>query len=188
MSADARRKRLRALLAEDAEYEYERFIDVCLVWELPDGSTLYVGGGRFDREEKKYTDDEPEYGRVVRLEPGQVEAARCLIWWLQGRADVLDEPGFAQGVGTGVGLSVCLGIVTAHEGRITVRSEPGHGTCFTVAQVEQVIPLFSFEADQLKALQIMAPRLVDRQNAFRIYGLFTFESGKQQARRILSSR
>lgn len=24
-----------------------------------------------------------------------------LIWWLQGRADVLDEPGFAQGVGAG---------------------------------------------------------------------------------------
>lgn len=72
--------------------------------------------------------------------------------------------------------------------QLRVLGEAAHGTCFTVAQVEQVIPLFSFEADQLKALQIMALRLVDRQNAFRIYGLFTFESGKQQARRILSSR
>ena len=87
MSADARRKRLRALLAEEAEHEYERYIDVCLIWELPDGSTLYVGGGRFDREEKRYTDEEPETGRIVRLEPGQVEAARWLTWWLQERKE-----------------------------------------------------------------------------------------------------
>ena len=49
------------------------------------------------------------------------------------------EPFFTtkpQGVGTGVGLSVCLGIVTAHDGRIDVDSRPGHGTRFTV-----VLPL-----------------------------------------------
>lgn len=87
MSADARRKRLRALLAEDAERQHERLVDVCLVWELPDGDTLYVGGGRFDREEGIYTDIEPESGRVVRLEPAQVEAARWFVWWLQERRE-----------------------------------------------------------------------------------------------------
>ena len=49
------------------------------------------------------------------------------------------EPFFTtkpQGVGTGVGLSVCLGIVTAHGGRIDVDSRPGHGTRFAV-----VLPL-----------------------------------------------
>jgi hypothetical protein len=70
--------------------------------------------------------------------------------------------------------------------QLRVLGEAAHGSCFTVAQVEQTLPLFSFEADQLKALQIMAPRILDRQNNFRIYGLFTFESGKQQARRILA--
>ena len=35
-------------------------------------------------------------------------------------------------MGTGVGLSVSLGIVTAHGGRIEVRSAPGEGPCFAV--------------------------------------------------------
>jgi CheY-like chemotaxis protein len=45
------------------------------------------------------------------------------------------EPFFTtkeEGVGTGVGLAVCRGIVRAHDGTIDVDSTPGEGTRFTV--------------------------------------------------------
>jgi PAS domain S-box-containing protein len=69
---------------------------------------------------------------VIEIEdngPGIPDAVRQRIF----------EPFFTtkpQGVGTGVGLSVCLAIVTAHEGRINLWSEPGRGTRFSV-----VLPL-----------------------------------------------
>jgi CheY-like chemotaxis protein len=45
------------------------------------------------------------------------------------------EPFFTtkpQGVGTGIGLSVCMGIVETHGGRITLESTPGTGARFEV--------------------------------------------------------
>ncbi len=36
------------------------------------------------------------------------------------------------GQGRGLGLSVCYGIITDHNGRINVKSQPGRGAVFTV--------------------------------------------------------
>lgn len=56
---------------------------------------------------------------------------------------------------------------------------------FTVAQVGRVIDLLSFSADKLKALDLLRGRLVDRQNAFKLLGHFTFAGDKQKAQALL---
>jgi len=45
------------------------------------------------------------------------------------------DPGFTTkgtGVGTGLGLAICYNIIQKHKGSITVESEPGRGTEFTL--------------------------------------------------------
>lgn len=56
---------------------------------------------------------------------------------------------------------------------------------FSVAQVKSIIEALSFSADKLRALELTATRIVDRQNAFQIYASFTFSSDKARAKEIL---
>jgi two-component system phosphate regulon sensor histidine kinase PhoR len=41
------------------------------------------------------------------------------------------EPGAKQASGTGLGLSIVKHILNRHRGDLTIRSEPGRGSCFT---------------------------------------------------------
>jgi two-component system NtrC family sensor kinase len=46
------------------------------------------------------------------------------------------------GKGTGLGLAVCYGIITEHEGRLSVRSTLGAGTTFTL-----FLPVYKLKSD-----------------------------------------
>ena len=55
----------------------------------------------------------------------------------------------------------------------------------TVDQVGQLVDLFSFSEEQVKVVEITNSRLVDRQNAFKLYSHFTFDSDKKKVKAIL---
>ena len=54
-----------------------------------------------------------------------------------------------------------------------------------VAQVVGLLGLFDFGNDKLAALKLLAPKINDRQNDFKIFSAFTFDSEKNQAKAIL---
>ena len=56
---------------------------------------------------------------------------------------------------------------------------------FTCDQAATIIKIYTYSSDQVKALKIIAPKLVDRQNSHIIIPVFTYSSDKKKAKEIL---
>ena len=56
---------------------------------------------------------------------------------------------------------------------------------FYVYQVYKVLEGFPYGEDRLKALRLLWPVVIDRENGFKILSLFEFEDEKKQAEKIL---
>ncbi len=59
---------------------------------------------------------------------------------------------------------------------------------FLVSQVQQLLPLFSFPADRLKAMRLLRPRLLDLDNGYQLYSSFEFSKDKEELKRILQQQ
>ena len=59
------------------------------------------------------------------------------------------------------------------------------GCYYSCAQVVRIMKIFSFDDEQLKALKMMAPHIVDLQNTGLIYKVFSFDSEKDKAEEII---
>ena len=59
------------------------------------------------------------------------------------------------------------------------------GCYYSCVQVVRIMKIFPFDDEQLKALKMMAPHIVDLQNTGLIYKVFSFESEKDKAEGII---
>ena len=57
------------------------------------------------------------------------------------------------------------------------------GCYYSCAQTARMMKLFTFGDKQLKVLRLMAPHIVDPENAITIYNVLTFDSEKSKAER-----
>lgn len=62
------------------------------------------------------------------------------------------------------------------------------GCRYTCSQCVKILQLFPFDSEKLKALQFLAPQIVDERNNYDIIKVFTFDSDKEKAARILQNR
>jgi hypothetical protein len=69
--------------------------------------------------------------------------------------------------------------------QITVIQQASSSSFFVVAQLQAIVGALSFSADQVRAVELVAPKLLDRDNAFQLYEAFTFSGDKEQVKRIL---
>jgi signal transduction histidine kinase len=115
---------LPPLQANEAELE-QVFLNLFLnaLDAMPDGGELRVGARESER---------PDNGAAPGLEVMVEDTGNGIAPELRGR---VFEPFLTtkpEGRGSGLGLSICLGLVRSHGGRIALDSEPGRGTRVSV--------------------------------------------------------
>lgn len=71
------------------------------------------------------------------------------------------------------------------DGKLRVLGDAAQARGFCVNHVVRLLGVFDFETDKLKALKVLAPRITDRQNKFKVYSAFEFDSSRDEARSIL---
>jgi type II secretory pathway pseudopilin PulG len=72
------------------------------------------------------------------------------------------------------------------EDKLRVLGQASQSQFYLVAQAQRILGLFPFDKDKLRALELVAPRLLDRQRSFQLIDSFPFSESKARAQQILS--
>ena len=71
------------------------------------------------------------------------------------------------------------------DGKIRVLEAAAPSQYFLVPQVLKILKGFSFGDDKLDAMRTLWPRVLDRDNAFQLYGAFNFQGEKDELKQII---
>jgi hypothetical protein len=69
--------------------------------------------------------------------------------------------------------------------KLRILEQAGPINWFVVQQVQQLLGLFDFPADRLKAMRALRGRILDTNNTYQLYGSFEFPRDKEELKRIL---
>jgi hypothetical protein len=82
-------------------------------------------------------------------------------------------------------LMKAIGRESFGDAKLRVLSSAAPTQYYLVPQVLKVLQRFSFGADKLEAMRVLWPRVLDRENAYQLYGAFSFQGEKEQLRQII---
>lgn len=82
-------------------------------------------------------------------------------------------------------LSKAIGNESFGDGKLRVLESAAGQQYFLVPQVQKLLQRFTFAEDRLNAVRVLWPRVLDRENAYQLYGAFTFPSEKEELRKII---
>ena len=71
------------------------------------------------------------------------------------------------------------------DGKLRVLEAAAGSQYFLVPQVLKLLQRFTFAEDRLNAMRVLWPRVLDRENAYQLYGAFTFANEKDELRKII---
>jgi hypothetical protein len=71
------------------------------------------------------------------------------------------------------------------DGKLRVLESAAPTQYFLVPQVMKLLQKFSFGEDKLDAVRLLWPRVLDRENAYQLYGAFSFPVEKEQLKDII---
>lgn len=82
-------------------------------------------------------------------------------------------------------LSKAIARESFGDGKLRVLESAARSQYFLVPQVLKLLPRFTFAEDRLNAMRVLWPRVLDRENAYQLYGAFTFSNEKDELRKII---
>jgi hypothetical protein len=74
------------------------------------------------------------------------------------------------------------------EDQLDVLAQAAPTQYFLVNQTQQLLRVFTFSKDRLKAMRLLRPRLLDMENSYKLYESFEFSNDKEELKRILAAQ
>ena len=74
------------------------------------------------------------------------------------------------------------------EDQLDVLAQAAPTQYFLVNQAQQLLRVFTFSKDRLKAMRLLRPRLLDMENSYKLFESFEFSNDKEELKRILAAQ